>query len=598
MSDLYRLFDVQSRALKCIKGKTNAGQMFDSCATTIHFEYSDLTFLEPSPSGEDYKPYIIFNIRDENGVPLCYGLQSNPVFDGYSFSIPWDVTSRVKGNRLEYQLCFSRNTYEVDERGVVKIVSDPNNILSSIDGIILKPSVTCKPPAPATCLPPVPYTQPNIGALLQMFQDYGVVVPVQQVIDSDTDRLTLLFRTYSGLNDCAVALPVPYLTEDGRIPGQFYDIITQWADAEGLILATDDNLPSALLVYNSLEAKLDDSQLTTQWTSEPSDERIPSELLVKDSLDKKVDDSQLMVAWSDPLSDTNIPSEKLVKESLDQKTDKLMAIPSWDNGVTYSKDSTVIYGGTIYISLVDDNLNNPPDMDDGSWSMVQGGGSGVVDEDGNFMTLVGDGTNTEFTVVHNLGTLNYFVTLRTNDAERRFVEARIRATNPNECVVSFTSPPAENGIVFLAARGDRTDSVYCETIGNGRDTSYYITHNLGMYNFFYELRDASGEYVDATVTAVNPVQAKIEFEYAPDVGEVTVMIAPCIPTRWAGRWVHSQVDASDTWVMDHDLNRIVQVQTYDMDGNEIYGQVVQSDPMLDTVTVLFSQPLTGMAVLQ
>ena len=600
MSDVYRLFDVNSRALKCIKGnRTSAGQVYDSCSTTIHFEYSDLTFLEPSPSGEAWIPYIIFDVRDENGIVLAYGPQSKPVFDGYTFDIPFDVTTRVKGNRLQYQLCFSKNTYAVDDRGVVQIVSDPQNLMSAIDGIVIKPSIKCKPCGGPECLPPVPFTQPNVAGLLQMFQDHGVVVPVQDYIDDSMDRLCLMFRTYSGLNDCRVVLQVPYLTEDGQIPSHFLDIITKWADEQGLLIATDENIPSALLVKKSLDDKLDDAQLIIEWTAVPSDERIPSEKLVKDSLDKKVDDTQIVSAWSDPLSDGNIASEKLTKETIDTKTDKLMAIPPWENDVTYSKDSTVICNGTIYISLRDDNRNNDPTVDDYYWTMVEAG-AGTLDEDGNFVTMVGDGINTEYVITHNRGTLNYFLELRTNDSERRYVSARVNAMDMNTVRVSFTSPPVENGIILIMARGDRTKSVYCEPIGNGRDNEYIVTHNLGMYNFFVELRtnDSDREYVDATVTAINPVQAKIHFEYPVEENGVVVMIAPCVASKWGSRWVYAQLDPSSEWVIDHDLTRMVSVQTFTPEGYLLYGTVKQDLDSLDSVTVRFSQPTAGFAVLQ
>lgn len=591
MTDVYRLFDPKTRALKCIKGKANAGQVFDSCATTLHFEYADLTFLAPDESGEAYKAYILFDVRNEEGMPLCYGPDSTPVFDGFVLPVPWDVTSRVKGNRLQYQLVFSKNTYEVDDRGVVQIVSDPENILSSMDGLVIKPSIRCRPPNPA-CAPPVPGTQPAIGAVLDMFQEYGVVVPVTDFIDAEQDRLCLVFHTYRGRHDCVVTLQVPYLSEEGLIPPRFIDMITEWGTEN------DGNIASALLVKKSLDLKVDRSQIVTEWSDEPSDERIPSEKLVKDSLDKKVDLAQIVTEWSDPLSDENIPSEKLVKESLDEKTDIVMAVPQWENGRTYSKDSTVIYNGTIYISLMDDNLNNDPDLDNGAWAVIQGGAGGS--SDCCFITMVGDGENTDYEVTHNLGTINLFIQLRTNDSARRYVEAAVRAMDSNTVKVTFTSPPAENGIIMIMSKADRTNSVYCEAIGNGTDSVYTVTHNLGMYNFFWELRtnDDRREYVDATVTALSPTQARIEFKYPVETDAVQVMIAPCIASRWAGRWVHAQLDPMDVWTIDHDLTRMVSIQLFGPDGTVIEGEVRQDMRNLDSVTVLFSEPVRGLAVLQ
>lgn len=593
LTDIHRLFDVSTRSLKCIKGsRTSAGQVFDSCTAVLHFEYSDPTFLEPSVSGEEYKPYIIFDVRDENGTVLAYGPNSTPAFDGYTFPIPWDVTTRVKGDRVRYQLCFSKNTYAVDERGVVQIIRDTQNILSARDSLVIKESIRCDPRAGPGCRPPVPFAEPNIAGIIQMFKDYGVVVPVSYFIDESENRLCLRFRTYSGLNDFTLPLEVPYLDEDGKVSSDFYRVISDWSEA------TDENLASALLVRMALEGKIDKKSIVTAWSDSLKDTNVPSEKLVKTSLDGKLDRTQLVTEWSETLSDTNIPSEKLVKDMLDVKTDFTLAIRPWENDVEYPKDATVIYDGTIYISLNDGNLNNDPSMDEMNWSRIQGAEGGA--DDGVFTTMVGDGVNTEYTIQHNLGTLNYFVQLRRNDSTRMFVNAKVSAINMNEVKVEFTNPPMENGIILMLVPGDRTRSVYCETIGNGADSEYIVTHNLGMYNFFCELRknNADREYVSATVSAISPTQARIVFEYPVATDGITVMIAPAIPTGWEGRWIHAQLDPSTEWVVDHDLTRMVSVQTYSSEGYLIYGTVKQDMDMLDTVTIRFSQPVSGYAVLQ
>lgn len=203
-------------------------------------------------------------------------------------------------------------------------------------------------------------------------------------------------------------------------------------------------------------------------------------------------------------------------------------------------------------------------------------------------------------MTHNLGTLNYFLELRTNDSERRYVRARVRAMDSNTVTVDFTTPPAENGIILIMAKADRTASVYCEPIGNGRDTEYIVTHNLGMYNYFVELRtnDSVREYVDAQVTAISPTQAQISFEYPVAEDGIMVMIAPCVASKWGSRWVYAQLDPSDEWVMDHDLTRLVSVQAFDMNGNEIEGELIQDIDRLDSATLRFCEPVSGLAVLQ
>ena len=52
---------------------------------------------------------------------------------------------------------------------------------------------------------------------------------------------------------------------------------------------------------------------------------------------------------------------------------------------------------------------------------------------------------------------------------------------------------------------------------------------------------------------------------------------------------------SDEWVINHNLGKYVTVQTMDQAGNRVEGSVVWND--LNTVTVTFSEPVQGRAVI-
>lgn len=602
MTDIYRLFDVESRALKCIKGRQYAGQSFDSYSTTLHIVYSDSTFLEADSDGSAYVPYIIFDKLTEDGVPYAYGPSSTPVFDGYTFDIPWDVTAGASG-RLQYQLCFTLTEWELDDRGVAIVVRDATNLLSAKDGIVLKPSIRagCAPP---DRMPLAPYIDPSVTAMVSMLLERALVVPVSVEIGDD-NRIHLLFNTYRGDGDVDVCLDVPYLTSDGTVSPEFLAFIDTWDEA------ASDNLASALMTSEALALKVDAECIVTEWSDETSDGRIPSESLVKASLDKKVDADTLVTEWSDPLSDGNIPSEKLVKDTidslesavssdisdlLDSKTDVVQAVPVWDSETAYPANATVVHGTSIYISLADDNQGNEPGAClEGWWAEISGAAS-----DRSFVAVIGDGESTTYTVAHNLGTRNLYVMLRTNEAESLFVDARVESISTTEVTVTLTSAPDVNGIVLMVAPGDRTASLWCGTIGNGTDTVYRITHNIGMYNLFRSIRmTETGEYVHAAMYAESPVTVRLEFDDPVDTDAVTVMLAPCVPAEWDGRYVYGVAEASDDWVINHGMCRVVSVQLYDSDGRQIEGEIIQdlSDRQLDTVEVLFSEPMTGFAVL-
>lgn len=56
-------------------------------------------------------------------------------------------------------------------------------------------------------------------------------------------------------------------------------------------------------------------------------------------------------------------------------------------------------------------------------------------------------------------------------------------------------------------------------------------------------------------------------------------------------------DASDSWVINHNLGKLVTVQTMDLFGNRIEGTVNWDLDTLDTVTVTFTEPMQGRAVI-
>ena len=61
------------------------------------------------------------------------------------------------------------------------------------------------------------------------------------------------------------------------------------------------------------------------------------------------------------------------------------------------------------------------------------------------------------------------------------------------------------------------------------------------------------------------------------------------------RYVHNQTTASDTWIIQHDLNRIVSVSIYNTDNAEIQSEILVIDK--NKVIVKFTAPFAGTAVI-
>ena len=148
MTDLYRVFNVQTRTLK----NTNAtymGQAFDSGVTTIHFEYDPEDFLETHDDNVTFTHYIVFDVEDDDGNPIMFE------FDGYSFKVPWDVTARANSRNVAYQLWIAKNVRTLNPDTGVEELTQIGYLMSRVDHFVIEPSLfnyrpDTLPPDPAT----------------------------------------------------------------------------------------------------------------------------------------------------------------------------------------------------------------------------------------------------------------------------------------------------------------------------------------------------------------------------------------------------------------------------------------------------------------
>ena len=96
--EISRVFEKSTRTISC-STKKYSGQAFDNQSATLHFTLLD-EGRDWDPVANGYTPYIMFNIYDDAGNPIVFGPDSSPLFDGYTFKIPWTITSRMKSARL------------------------------------------------------------------------------------------------------------------------------------------------------------------------------------------------------------------------------------------------------------------------------------------------------------------------------------------------------------------------------------------------------------------------------------------------------------------------------------------------------------------
>lgn len=247
MTHITRVFNPETRSLTSVE-RRYAGQTGDALSTVLHFEYTELDFLMK------YTPYIMFSTLDDDGNPMIYGPampewsnnENKVPFDGVSFAIPWEVPVRAKSARIDYQLFFVKKGVNFDGRNVAKL-NPTEVVMSAVDSIAIKPSIACKGNRnPCKCPPFSPTgTEPNVIGYINLWKDYGIVVPASQIVDEENRVAIIKLRTYNGTNDQDLYLDGMPVLIDGAIPLDQLPV-GHTADKIPLLKGTIDNGQSVM----------------------------------------------------------------------------------------------------------------------------------------------------------------------------------------------------------------------------------------------------------------------------------------------------------------------------------------------------------------
>lgn len=623
-TQIYRVFDPATRVLTPLRNRFS-GQVGDSYSTRLHFEY---------PTGwlDGKKPFIIFDVKDDLGNTIMYDPDSDDAFDGTTFDIPWEVTHRAVNNRLSYQLAFVKNTTTTEPDGTVRLDQTAATI-SQVDTLKLSDSVSQSLVDSVAQLTTIDSTftseSPTLWGWVEYFKNYGFIKPVTY----DNEQ-TLSFKTYNGTYDMSIDLNMPYLDENGFIVKAFIDpiyqlysnLVTAWQETPD-----DDHYPSEKLTKDSLDLKTDGTLAVWPWNAEltysagsPVVEGNYIYLsLISSNVgnDPAADDplvpthwvrleiaTDIVTAWQGVTSDLKIPSEKLTKATLDEKTDGTMAIWAWSPALTYSVGSAVIYGNYEYISLVDSNLNIAPGTDPGSWRR-QMSYTEIVSAWG---TVLSDTKVPSEKLVRNwfdLYTLG-IDGLWAWDSGKTYHDSSVITDNYTIYISladgNIGHDPLEGGSVWWTkiegggGGGSGGTSIVTRMLGNGTDTSFTVTHGFGSRNFVYSIRyndDTNARYTDAVVTASTLNTCTVSFTAAPALNQFVLVLIPGGGTLAdSGQYTFEQTTASTLWTIPHNLDKVVTVQTYDSDGNQIIGDLQLVDT--NNCTVTFTEAETGTAAVR
>lgn len=177
-------------------------------------------------------------------------------------------------------------------------------------------------------------------------------------------------------------------------------------------------------------------------------------------------------------------------------TDIRMAIGVWDQSLTYSQNSTVVYDGDIYISLVDDNIGNEPIVG-AYWKKTSSEDLSTL-----YTSITGDGIANSWVIEHSFGEVPVSVQV-TYDSDNSTVATDV-VVGTNTVTISTAYPLAQDEVLNIALCGKPPSNKIQTTItGDGIKTSWTIPHQFSTPPTNVMITDTTGFVLDVgyTVTA-------------------------------------------------------------------------------------------------
>jgi hypothetical protein len=145
-----------------------------------------------------------------------------------------------------------------------------------------------------------------------------------------------------------------------------------------------------------------------------------------------------------------------------------------------------------------------------------------------YSTSIGDGSETEYLITHNLSTRNVVVSITEENEPYGAVSAHWEATDLNNITIYFASPPASGSIrvnVYAAVTGGQVVS-HAETIGIPTATSYVVNHNLGTRDIILQARNADSpyEYLNVAWEATTINTATVYLDSPPAENSIRIKV--------------------------------------------------------------------------
>ena len=442
MTTLKRTFNLETRTLKSTD-KCYVGQVYDHISTTLEFSYNPINALTDG----GYTAYIVFDLCDDNGDLFVFGPGSSPRFDGRTFEIPTSVTSRIKTQRLDYQLWLIKNRLEWNGR--IDELGDTEYLFSAKDTLAFKPTSRCRCPTKDPCRPPQPNLEPGTLGWINYLRDHCILTPIQEsygTLSDGSEGVTLNFPTYNEDRDQALELHIPYLDAESKLDIHTFLRIVEEYNPD----VTHDQIMTALCVQNLLDEKV--------------------------TLEDVIDSHE--TPW-DEYKDTKMP--------LSARLARVSPIGPWDPTIEYTEDSLVIHKGIIFISQGTFNIGHEPtfwhfegdqDEDFEWWVPIKGTGAvepGAKDVS-TYVEIVGpdeyEGYDEAtgmfaYRVYHHFNTSDLYVQARTNGSDREdgksyTVNAVYDVSDHNMVRVLLSEKLEDDDIVVYISPGGGIEGEYAK----------------------------------------------------------------------------------------------------------------------------------------
>lgn len=135
--------------------------------------------------------------------------------------------------------------------------------------------------------------------------------------------------------------------------------------------------------------------------------------------------------------------------------------------------------------------------------------------------------------------------------------------------------------------------------GNGTDTEYIVSHGLDTYDILFSVRTTNDarEYVFPRVQAISKNQVKVFVDSPPGTNGMVINIIPAkSQKKTLDVEIYEFAEPAEEWFIPNDAEMGAFVQMYDMDGDNLMGDITEPTSDFNPIVIEYSGQRTGWAI--